>query len=92
MAKIIHEVWEEIGERGETLPGLCHEGPAGEGFRKLLAANARASVPNPKFACFAASSGANFGFDQDTSKLIIPVSFMVQKFARWTRGNDGANF
>ena len=41
MAKIIHEVWEEIGERGETLPGLCHASPAGEGFRKLLAANAR---------------------------------------------------
>ena len=50
MAKIIHEVWEEIGERGETMPGLFHAGPAGEGFRKLLAADARASVPNPKFA------------------------------------------
>jgi hypothetical protein len=36
--------------------------------------------------------GANFGFDKDTSKIMILVSFMVQKFARWTRGNDGANF
>jgi len=35
---------------------------------------------------------ANFGFDQDTSKFMILVSFMVQKFARRTRGNDGANF
>jgi hypothetical protein len=37
---------------------------------------------------FAAHAGANFGFDQDTSKLMILVSFMVQKFARWTRGED----
>ena len=41
---------------------------------------------------FAAPLGANFGFDKDTSKLMILVSFMVQKFARWTRGEDGANF
>ena len=41
---------------------------------------------------FTARSGANFGFDKDTSKPMIPVSFMVQKFARRTRGNDGANF
>jgi hypothetical protein len=52
----------------------------------------RTSVPNPKFAYFAACSGANFGFDQDTSKLMILVSFMVQKFARRPRGGDGANF
>jgi hypothetical protein len=41
---------------------------------------------------FAAHSGANFGFDKDTSKLMILVSFMVQKFARRTRGQVGANF
>jgi hypothetical protein len=35
---------------------------------------------------FAARSGANFGFDKDTSKVMILVWFMVQKFARWTRG------
>jgi hypothetical protein len=41
---------------------------------------------------FAAPSGANFGFDKDTSKLRILVSFMVQKFARRTRGEERANF
>ena len=41
---------------------------------------------------FAAPSGANFGFDKDTSKLMILVSFMVQKFARRTRGEGSANF
>jgi len=40
----------------------------------------------------AAGSGANFGFDQDTTKFMILVSFMVQKFARRTRGHGGANF
>lgn len=50
------------------------------------------SVPNPKFACFAVLSGANFGFNWDTGKFMIPVSSMIQKFAPWTRGNDGANF
>ena len=41
-----------------------------------------ASVPKPKFAYFAALSGANFGFDKDTSKFMILVSFMDQKVAR----------
>ena len=41
MAILIHEVWEEIGERGELLPGLCEAGPNGDGFRKLLAPGAR---------------------------------------------------
>jgi hypothetical protein len=50
------------------------------------------SVPNPKFAILCSALRANFGFDKDTSKLMILVSFMDQKFARWTRGNDGANF
>ena len=51
-----------------------------------------ASVPNPKFAILCSALRANFGFDKDTSKPMILVSFMDQKFARWTRGNDGANF
>ena len=41
MATLIHEVWEEIGERGEALPGLCHAGPSGDGFREQLKPNAR---------------------------------------------------
>ncbi len=45
-----------------------------------------------KFAILCSALRANFGFDKDTSKLMILVSFMDQKFARWTRGNDGANF
>jgi hypothetical protein len=53
---------------------------------------ARAGVPNPKFAILRSNFRANFEFDQDTSKLMILVSFMVLKFARWTRGDDGANF
>jgi len=50
------------------------------------------SVPNPKFAILCSALRANFGFDKDTSKFMILVSFMDQKFARRTRGNDGANF
>ena len=60
--------------------------------QELPIADERASVPNPKFALLCSTFSANFGFDKDTSKLMIPVSFMVQKFARWTRGEDGANF
>jgi hypothetical protein len=50
------------------------------------------SVPNPKFAILRSALRANFGLDKDTSKFMILVSFMDQKFARRTRGNDGANF
>jgi hypothetical protein len=50
------------------------------------------SVPNPKFAILRSALRANFGFDQDTSKSMILVSLMVQKLARWTRGDNGANF
>jgi hypothetical protein len=50
------------------------------------------SVPNPKFVLLRSTFGANFGFDKDTSKLMILVSFMVKKFVRRTRGKDGANF
>ena len=52
----------------------------------------RSSVPNPKFAALCSALRANFGFDKDTSNFMILVSFMDQKFARWTRGTDGANF
>jgi hypothetical protein len=41
MAILTHEVWEEIDERGNVLPGLCLAGPDGEGFRKLQYKNAR---------------------------------------------------
>ena len=56
-----------------------------QGTRVALVSRIRSSL------YFAARSGANFGFDKDTSKLMILVSFMVQKFARRTRGEDGAN-
>ena len=49
------------------------------------------SVPNPKFARLCSALRANFGFDKDTSKFMILVSFMDQKFARWTCGGDGTN-
>jgi hypothetical protein len=41
MATLMHEIWEEYDEHGRPLPGLCHAGPGGEGFRKLLAPDAR---------------------------------------------------
>jgi len=41
MATLIHEIWEEYDEHGQPLPGVCHAGPGGDGFRKLLAPNAR---------------------------------------------------
>ena len=53
-----------------------------------LSRTIEASVPNPKFALLRSNLGANFGFDKDTSKLMILVSCMVQKFARRTRGED----
>jgi hypothetical protein len=58
----------------------------------VMAAPSATSVPNPKFAILCSAFRANFGFDKDTSKLMILVSFMDQKFARWTRGSDGADF
>src|SRR6478672_5723592 len=51
-----------------------------------------ASVPNLKFAKLCSTLRANFGFDKDTSNLMTLVSFMDQKFARWTRGNEGCEF
>jgi hypothetical protein len=62
--------------------------PAGR-YRKRAIAPVSRIRSSPYFA---APSGANFGFDKDTSKFMILVSFMVQKFARRTRGQDGANF
>jgi hypothetical protein len=41
MAILTHEIWEEIDERGNVLPGVCLAGPDGEGFRKLQKKNAR---------------------------------------------------
>ena len=42
----------------------------------------RASVPNLKFAYFAASFGANFGFDKDTSKFMILAPLIDLKSLR----------
>ena len=36
MAKLTHEIWEELDEHGNVLPGVCLAGPDGEGFRKLM--------------------------------------------------------
>jgi hypothetical protein len=41
MAKLTHEIWEELDEHGNVLPGVCLAGPDGEGFRKLQNKNAR---------------------------------------------------
>jgi hypothetical protein len=63
----------------------------------FIAANAlsrlacEAGVPDPKFALLRSTFRANFGSDKDTRKIMILVSFMVQKFARWTQGDYGAN-
>lgn len=36
MAKLVYEVWLDLDEGGQFLPGLCLAGPEGDGFRKLL--------------------------------------------------------
>jgi hypothetical protein len=41
MAMLMHEIWEEIGEDGGVLEGLCLAGPDGDGFRKLLPKDAQ---------------------------------------------------
>ena len=41
MAILRHEVWEDYGDGGEALPGVCLAGPDGDGFRRLLAPTAR---------------------------------------------------
>ena len=41
MTSLIHEVWEEIDEDGESLPGCCLAGPDGDGYRRLQSSKAR---------------------------------------------------
>jgi hypothetical protein len=38
MAKLLHELWKEVGGQGST---FCLAGPMGEGARKLLGASAK---------------------------------------------------
>jgi hypothetical protein len=75
------------------MAGMC-ELPVVQPVRMAVCpgANGKLVVPNPKFALLRSTLGANFGFDKDASKLMVLVSFMIQKFAQRTRGNDGANF
>jgi hypothetical protein len=65
------------------------EHPTGRRIKSRQEVHKQALRPQSTFKVL---SGANFGFDKDTSKLMILVSFMVQKFARWTRSDNGANF
>jgi hypothetical protein len=44
MAMLVHEIWEDVGDDGSVLPGLCLAGPDGEAFRKLLHRDARCTV------------------------------------------------
>lgn len=41
MATLLHEVWEEVDEEGQMLPGLCLAGPDGNAFRALQGPNSR---------------------------------------------------
>jgi hypothetical protein len=41
MAILVHEIWEDVGDDGGVLPGLCLAGPDGEAFRNLLRRDAR---------------------------------------------------
>ncbi|MEO2219655.1 hypothetical protein ABGV49_21590 [Chromobacterium vaccinii] len=41
MTSLLYEVWEEIDEDGQSLPGLCLAGPDGDGFRALLGPDSR---------------------------------------------------
>ncbi|WP_230632343.1 hypothetical protein [Chromobacterium violaceum] len=41
MTSLLHEVWEEIDEDGQSLPGLFLAGPDGDGFRALLGPGSR---------------------------------------------------
>ena len=38
---LLHEVWEDFGDKGESLPYLCLAGPLGDGCRGLHGPNAR---------------------------------------------------
>ncbi len=39
--KLIHEVWEDLGDEGESMAGVCLAGPMGDGFRRLLSLKAK---------------------------------------------------
>lgn len=41
MATLVHEIWVEYDTCGRRLPGMCHAGPGGEDFRRLLGPTAR---------------------------------------------------
>jgi len=41
MADLLHEIWEETDENGQSLPGCCLAGPDGERFRRSLGSGAR---------------------------------------------------
>ncbi len=41
MPKLIHEVWEEIGDGGMVLHTCCLVGPKGDGCRRMLSQMAR---------------------------------------------------
>lgn len=36
MARLIHEIWQVLGDDGEALPTLCLAGPDGNGIRAML--------------------------------------------------------
>ena len=42
MAKLVHEIWETIDDRGQVIPALGLAGPDGDDFRRLLHEHARA--------------------------------------------------
>ncbi len=41
MVYLLHEVWEEPDESGQTLEALCLAGPDGDAFRATLSESAR---------------------------------------------------
>jgi hypothetical protein len=41
MVNLLHEVWEDYDENGQSLPGCCLAGPDGGDFRRLLGPRAR---------------------------------------------------
>ena len=38
---LLHEVWEDLGDDGESLSCLCYAGPRGDGARRLLGPRAK---------------------------------------------------
>jgi hypothetical protein len=41
MVELMHEIWVEVDDLGQELPGCCLAGPIGDGFRQLLEPGAR---------------------------------------------------